>query len=217
MQDRIYVWELPVRLFHWVHVASMIALAFTGYYIGNPFITVPSETAQTYLMGWIRYLHFIFAFVLALSSLVRVYWFFVGSQYASWRDWIPVSRERRAFLWKQFKYYIFLTRERPDYLGHNPQAGLSYAVLGALILVQGLFGFALYAEPYTSGFWRVAFGWLLTLASNQTLRLVHHALMWVFGLFTIIHIYMAVLEEVEEREFSISAMIGGFKFDPKGE
>jgi len=217
MENRVYVWDLPVRSFHWVHVVSMIALAFTGYYIGHPFIIVPSETAHTYLMGWMRYLHFIFAFALALSFLVRVYWLFVGSQYASWRDWIPASRERRAFLWKQFKYYIFLTRERPHYLGHNPQAGLSYAALGVMMLIQGIIGFALYAESYSGGFWRAVFGWLLTLASNQTLRLVHHALMWVFGIFTIIHIYMAVLEEVEEREFSISAMIGGAKFDPKGE
>jgi Ni/Fe-hydrogenase 1 B-type cytochrome subunit len=216
MENRVYVWDLPVRIFHWVHVASMIALALTGYYIGHPFIIVPSETAHTYLMGWMRYLHFIFAFALGLSFLVRVYWFFVGSQYASWRDWVPASRERWAFFWKQLKYYIFLERERPHYMGHNPVAGLSYAALGVMILIQGIIGFALYAEPYSGGFWRVAFGWLLTLASNQTLRLVHHTLMWLFGLFAIVHLYMGVLEEIEEREFSISAIVSGVKVDPKG-
>jgi Ni/Fe-hydrogenase 1 B-type cytochrome subunit len=215
MHERVYVWELPVRVFHWAHVASMAVLGFTGYYIGNPFITVPSETAQTYLMGWMRYIHFIFAFALGLSFLVRVYWFFVGGPYASWRDWIPASRERWAFFWEQFKFYVFLKRERPHYMGHNPVAGLSYAALGLMILIQGLTGFALYAEPYASGLWRVVFGWVLTLFSNQTLRLTHHILMWAFGVFTIIHIYMAVLEEVEEREFSISGIISGVKFDPK--
>lgn len=216
MENRVYVWDLPVRIFHWVHVVSIIALALTGYYIGHPFIIVPSETAHTYLMGWMRYLHFIFAFALGLSFLVRVYWFFVGGQYASWRDWIPASRERWAFFWKQLKYYIFLERERPHYMGHNPVAGLSYAALGVMILIQGIIGFTLYAEPYSSGFWRVVFGWLLTLFSNQTLRLVHHALMWVFGIFAIVHLYMGVLEEIEEREFSISAIVSGVKVNPEG-
>ena len=215
--QRAYVWELPVRAFHWVHVASMIALAFTGYYIGNPFIIVPSEITQTYLMGWMRYLHFIFAFVLALGSLVRVYWFFAGGQYASWRDWIPTTRERLNFFWKQFKFYIFLERERPHYMGHNPVAGLSYAGLALMLLIQGLTGFALYAEPYAGGFWRVVFGWLLTLFTNQTLRLVHHVLMWLFAVFTIIHLYMAVLADVEERNGAITSMISGVKFDHASE
>jgi Ni/Fe-hydrogenase 1 B-type cytochrome subunit len=100
-------------------------------------------------------------------------------------------------------------------MGHNPVAGLSYAALGVMILIQGIIGFALYAEPYSGGFWRVVFGWLLTLASNQTLRLIHHALMWLFGIFAIVHLYMGVLEEIEEREFSISAIVSGVKVDPK--
>lgn len=213
--EHVYVWELPVRAFHWIHVASIALLAFTGYYIGNPFIVVPSQTDQTYLMGWIRYIHFISAFAFGLGFLVRIYWFFVGNSYASWRDWFPVSEERWRLFWKQLKYYVFLERKRPHYMGHNPVAGLGYAALGLMILIQGIIGFALYAEPYASGFWRVMFGWLLTLFGNQTLRLIHHAMMWLFGIFFIVHIYMAVLEEVEEREFSLSAIVSGVKFNPK--
>jgi Ni/Fe-hydrogenase 1 B-type cytochrome subunit len=217
MHERVYVWELPVRAFHWAHVASMAVLGFTGYYIGNPFITVPSETARTYLMGWIRYIHFIFAFALGLSFLVRVYWFFAGGRYASWRDWIPVSRERWAFFWEQFKFYIFLKKERPHYMGHNPVAGLSYAGVGLMILLQGLTGFALYAESYSSGFWRLIFGWSLTLFGNQTLRFIHHILMWLFGMFTIVHIYMAALGDIEELNGAVTGIVSGIKFNKVSE
>ena len=86
-----------------------------------------------------------------------------------------------------------------------------------MVLLQGLTGFALYAEPYAGGFWRVVFGWLLTLFTNQTLRLVHHVLMWLFAIFTIIHLYMAVLADVEERNGAITSMISGVKFDPASE
>ncbi|HIE39764.1 MAG TPA: Ni/Fe-hydrogenase, b-type cytochrome subunit [Anaerolineales bacterium] len=213
MHERAYVWELPVRVFHWVHVVSIAVLAITGYYIGNPFLVVPRDPVQTYVMGWVRYVHFISAFAFGLGFLVRVYWFFVGNPYSSWRDWIPASRERWGFFWKQLKYYVFLERGRPHYMGHNPVAGLSYAGLGLMILVQGITGFALYAEPYTGGFWRVGFGWLLTLFGNQTLRMTHHVLMWLFGLFFIVHLYMAVLADVEERDGAITGIISGVKFD----
>ena len=213
MHRRAYIWEAPVRFFHWAHVASIGVLAITGFYIGNPFITVPGETAQTYLMGWVRAVHFVSAFVFTLGFLVRVYWFFAGNRYASWRDWIPASRDRWAFFWKQFKYYTFLRRERPEYAGHNPVAGLSYAALGLMVIVQALTGFALYAEPTTGGFWRVAFGWLLALFGNQTLRLVHHALMWLFAAFFVVHLYMAVLADVEERNGALTSIISGVKFE----
>jgi Ni/Fe-hydrogenase 1 B-type cytochrome subunit len=213
MLKRVEVWEIPVRIFHWAHVASIAVLAFTGYYIGHPFIVAPSQTAQAYLMGWIRAVHFVSAFVFGLGFFVRIYWFFAGNQYASWRDWIPVTRERLSFFWRQFKYYIFLEPKRPHYMGHNPVAGLSYAALGLMILAQGITGFALYAEPYAGGFWRVVFGWLFNLFSNQTLRLIHHTLMWLFGAFFIIHLYMAILADVEERNAAVTGIVSGVKFD----
>ncbi len=213
MLKRVQVWDVPVRLFHWLHVASIAVLAVTGYYIGNPFVVVPSDTAQTYLMGWMRAVHFTAAFVFILGFLVRFYWFFAGGGYASWRDWVPASKERWAFFWKQFKYYVFLEKKRPEYMGHNPVAGLSYAVVGVMIIVQALTGFALYAEPFSGGFWRGAFGWLLTMFGNQALRMTHHVMMWLFGAFFIVHLYMAVLADVEERNGALTSIISGVKFE----
>jgi len=33
---RVYVWELPVRAFHWVNGFAVTALAITGWLIGHP-------------------------------------------------------------------------------------------------------------------------------------------------------------------------------------
>lgn len=213
MLRRVLVWELPVRLFHWATALSIFVLGITGYYIGSPFVSVPGDPAQAYLMGWVRAVHFIAAFVLGIALLIRLYWFFAGNRYANWREWVPVSRERRAFLWRQLKYYLFLSRERPLYLGHNPVAGLSYLIIGLLIVIQGLTGFALYAEAFQDGFWRALFGWLLVLFKNQDLRLVHHLAMWVFGAFFIVHLYMGILAEIEERNGTLGSIFGGCKFD----
>lgn len=32
----VYVWELPVRIFHWVNATAIVVLCVTGYIIGNP-------------------------------------------------------------------------------------------------------------------------------------------------------------------------------------
>ncbi|MEW6182141.1 MAG: Ni/Fe-hydrogenase, b-type cytochrome subunit [Bacillota bacterium] len=211
MQKRVLVWEAPVRLFHWVAVISMFSLAVTGYYIGFPFLTASGEASSSYLMGWMRAVHFVAAFVLGIACLIRLYWFFTGNEYARFRDWIPVGGVRRSLFWRQVKYYLFLTRKRPEVLGHNPVAGLSYLIVLLLILGQGLIGFALYAEAYQDGFWRSAFGWLLPLFGNQNLRLTHHLLMWVFAAFLIVHLYMSVLAEIEERNGTLTSMFGGYK------
>ena len=33
---RIYVWELPVRAYHWINAIALVALCVTGYLIGAP-------------------------------------------------------------------------------------------------------------------------------------------------------------------------------------
>ncbi len=35
----VYVWEVPVRIWHWVMALCMVVLAVTGYLIGTPLPT----------------------------------------------------------------------------------------------------------------------------------------------------------------------------------
>ncbi len=218
MFKRVFVWQMPVRVQHWLHVASMIVLALTGIYIGSPFIGLAvGTTIGTEVTVQMRFAHFVAAWILGLGFLVRFYWFFVGNRYARWRMWLPVGRRRLDEMWEMLKYYLFLRRDRPAYLGVNPISGLTYLTLGVLIVLQGITGIALYAEPFPSGFWKVTFGWILTLFGSQMVRLVHHALMYLFGVFLVVHLYMGALADVEEGNAPITSIISGWKFEPKGE
>jgi Ni/Fe-hydrogenase 1 B-type cytochrome subunit len=214
MYKRVYVWELPVRILHWIHVASMLVLGLTGLYIGHPAFGLGlSQTARPDVMDWVRAVHFVSAYVLGLGFLIRLYWFITGNEYASWRGWVPIGRERWKFMWLQLKYYLFLERKRPEYLGHNPVSGLSYLILGVLIVLQGITGFALYAAPYTSGFWYATFGALLRALGDPALRVIHHILMYLFAAFLVIHLYMAILADLEERNGVMASIISGVKFE----
>ena len=102
-----YVWEWPVRLTHWFNVISIIVLSVTGFYIGDPFVVVPSTSA--YVMGWMRYLHFVFAYVFSLSWLVRIIWMFIGNKHARFTAFAPwASRQGWKNIVGTFCYYTFL-------------------------------------------------------------------------------------------------------------
>ena len=73
-----YVWEWPVRITHWINVLSMIMLSITGFFIGSPFMTAPDTSM--YIMGWMRMLHFSFAYLFAVSVAARIVWMFTGNK-----------------------------------------------------------------------------------------------------------------------------------------
>ena len=214
MLRRLYVWEIPVRLTHWVNVACIVVLSFTGYYIGNPWILVSSrEWYGPYFMGIMRYTHYVTAFVLVASLLLRTYWAFVGNEWASWRGLFPfLTAEGRKSLGDALKYYLFLRREPPEVIGHNALAGLTYAVIVFLYFLQTVTGFALLGEVNTSGIWYQLTGWIFRFVSNQDLRLVHHLIMWLLIAFALHHVYSAFLVDSEEGNGLMSSIFSGFKF-----
>ena len=51
----IYVWELPVRIFHWANAVAIVVLCVTGYLIGNPpAIQHATPPEANYWFGWVR-------------------------------------------------------------------------------------------------------------------------------------------------------------------
>ena len=78
----VYVFEVPVRIWHWVHALALTVLAITGYLIANPLASMSGEASDSFLMGNIRLVHFITAMVFAVGLFVRLYWAIVGNRYA---------------------------------------------------------------------------------------------------------------------------------------
>jgi len=212
----IYVWEAPVRVAHWLTVVCMFVLAISGYYIGDPFIvTSTQDGAAHYIMGEMRFIHAVSAAVLGLSFITRLYWATVGNRYARFSGMLPLTKRRRRDFIQMTAYYMFLSMRRPEYFGHNPIAGLSYFAIFALVLLEGLTGLALYAEYFPGSFWWISFGWVRNLGLRSAeLRLVHHGLMWLFVVFFLIHLYLAVFNDLVERSGVNSSIVTGFKQPP---
>ena len=49
---QVYVWQLPVRFYHWLNFLCVIVLCFTGYVINDPpALKSASEASNQYWFG----------------------------------------------------------------------------------------------------------------------------------------------------------------------
>lgn len=221
MED-VYVYEAPVRLWHWITAFCICALVPTGYLIGAPLPSIGGEATASFLMGWIRTVHFVAAMLLIVMFVLRLYWVFVGNHHAR-AIFIPAVWS--GAWWKgvigQAKYYLFLQEHSDNYVGHNPLAQMAmfanFLVALVVIIVTGL---GLYAQAYGWGSgWMTAFGWVtVLLGTPQAVRTVHHLAMWYVILFAMFHMYMAFRQDIVGRSTIIGTMVSGirmFKDEPR--
>lgn len=209
----IYVYEAPVRLWHWINAAAIVVLAITGYFIGSPPPAVGGEAYDTFIFGYIRFTHFAAGYVLAVGFLMRIYWGFVGNSHARQIFYVPFwSRTWAKGVLQELRWYMFLEKEPKKYVGHNPLAQIAMFVMFTLFTVFMIIsGFALYSEGTGRDSWQgKLFGWVFSIFPNsQDVHTLHHLGMWVIVTFVIVHVYAAIREDIMSRQTMISTMISG--------
>lgn len=214
----VYVWEAPVRLWHWVMMLAMFVLIGTGFLIGVPPPAVGGEATFNFWFGYIRFLHFAAGYVFATMFVLRVYWALVGNKFAREIFVVPFSMLTAKFwsgLIHQALYYLFVYKDSRGYQGHNPLAAAAMFfmyLLGAVWII--LSGFALYGEGAGMASWQFRFftSWLQPLVGDsQALHTYHRLGMWYLILFSIVHMYMVIREDVFSKETVISTMINGWR------
>jgi Ni/Fe-hydrogenase 1 B-type cytochrome subunit len=209
----VYVYEAPVRLWHWVNVFAILTLCITGYFIASPLPSVPGEASDNFLMGYIRFAHFAAAYVFAIGFLGRIYWALVGNHHARQIFYLPVwSGQWWSEVWHEIRWYSFAAKSPKKYVGHNPLAQIFMVLMFTLAAIFMICtGFAMYAEGAGADSWQMAlFGWVFDIWPNsQDVHTWHHLGMWVIITFVIIHVYAAVREDIMSRQSIVSTMISG--------
>lgn len=215
---RVLVWELPVRIFHWVNVLAIITLVLTGFLIANPpALLSNAEATNLHSFGIVRFIHFTAAYIFFFNMILRMYWAFVGNKYANWSAFWPFTRKMWNNIWQVLKIDILLLNDKkPDIknisIGHNGLAAVSYIALFFIALISIFTGFALYAD--TSSWWLPKlFSWVTPLFGGDFMvRTIHHIAMWGFILFILIHVYLVFYHDWLEGRGEVSSMFGGYKF-----
>jgi len=212
----VYVYEAPVRIWHWINAAAIVVLCVTGYFIGSPLPTMPGEASAHFLMGYIRFAHFAAGYLLLVGLIGRIYWAFVGNHHARELFILPLwSRAYWAEVISMAKWYGFVSKRPGRYVGHNPLARASMFVmyfLGGLFMI--VTGFAMYGEGAMPGHWSHTLftSWVIPLfGQSQDVHTWHHLGMWVMVCFIMLHIYAAVREDIMGRQSIISTMVSGYR------
>ena len=206
-----YIWELPVRWSHWVNAACIVILAVTGLFIASP--ASVGRAPSAFSMGWVRFVHFVAAYTFTVSVASRVVWSFLGNKYAAWREFFPLlTAKGREKTLAMLRYYLFMDKEVPETIGHNPLATTAYALLFFLYLLMIVTGFSLYATHAPQGILFTLFGWVQVVFSTQSIRLIHHLSMYAIFGFVVNHIYSAWLRDIKEHGAEVSSMFSGYRF-----
>lgn len=210
----VYVWEMPVRIYHWVNALCVVALCITGFVIGDaPAIAKSTEAYFNYWFGTVRFIHFVFAFLFFFNFIFRTYWGFAGNEFARWNNFIPLKRGQWKEIVDVIKVDILqVTNKRIGSIGHNSLASFIYFLTFVIFLLQCLTGFGMYSAM-SSAFLPKMFAWIVPFMGGDIMvRQVHHILMWGFILFSIVHVYLVFYHDYIERRGITSSMIGGWKF-----
>jgi cytochrome b len=115
---KVLIWDLPVRLIHW-----LLVICFFGAYI----------TAE---IDELKIIHFTLGYTLAALIVIRIAWGFIGTTHAKFSNFIRHPKAAISYLRSMIR------REHPTDVGHNPAGALAIVALLSLGLLVSLTGWS---------------------------------------------------------------------------
>ena len=213
---RVYVWELPVRAYHWINAVALVLLCVTGYMIGraHPHLVYATEAYQQYWFGWVRFIHFACRVRLRVQLSGAALLGLCRQQVRQLARVFPVQASQQQEIVDVIKADVLETKMHgPISTGHNALAGLIYFFTFLAFVFQTITGFALYSSMSNSWLPRM-FTWIVPLMGGEFgVRFWHHLFLWFFVTFIIVHVYLAFYHDYIEGRGTVSSIIGGWKFD----
>jgi cytochrome b len=152
MQQRTLVWDLPVRLAHWL-LALGVAGSFVTHYAGA---------------AWFAW-HRRFGYAVLLIVAFRLVWGLAGTRTARFAAFVRGPRAIAAWL----------RSGSPPVLGHNPVGALNVVAMLLFILAQAVTGLFANDEIASAG---PFYGWISHELSNRLSRFHRANDTWLLAL-----------------------------------
>ncbi len=157
--------------------------------------------------------------IFTVSFLLRIYWFWVGNNYA--RSGFPyrVAHAVVGDLFRQATDYLRLERGHV-HLGHNSLGGAAYTFFVIFLGWCQIFtGMALYSESNPGGILgppvRLGDPACWAVRSGPTCGTTLFA--WGFVVFAILHVYIVLYDSTQYGNGLITSIVSGYKFYQKGD
>jgi cytochrome b len=183
-QSVVTVWDLPVRLFHWVLVILVGVQIGSGFTGGNAMIW--HERCGTFILALITF---------------RLIWGLIGSTHARFADFLYGARTTIAF-----GRDLLARRARP-YLGHNPLGGWNVLFMLLAILAQAATGLLANDDIATEG----PLAHLISKETSDAITVFHHFNGKLIIALAGLHIAAVLYHGLALRENLVRAMVTGRK------
>jgi cytochrome b len=180
----VKVWDLPIRLFHWLLVALVITSFVTGNMGGN--------AMQNHVRS---------GYAILVLLLFRILWGVAGSHTTRFRSFLHSP----AAAWRYARQ--LLKKDYPRHLGHNPLGGWSIVAMLLALMLQAATG--LFADDGI-----LTRGPLALRVSGETsslLTLVHMLNRYLIVALVALHVLAVLFYLVVKRDNLITPMITGVK------
>jgi len=182
------VWDLPVRIFHWVLVLAVIG-AFVTNRLG---------------VAYFDY-HLLCGYTVIVAVVFRIVWGVVGTRHARFTDFVRGPRE----IWRYLR--ALAQRCEPVHAGHNPLGGLMVVALLGGLLLQAVLGLFSNDEIFNSG----PFNALLSSDLSKLVSSLHRRLSYVIAVAIAMHVGAVLLHQWGKKEDLLRPMITGRKRLPE--
>jgi cytochrome b len=188
MPTIVKVWDLPVRIFHWLLVIAFVI----AYITEEDFLT---------LHVWAGYL-------IIFLLLFRLIWGFIGNEYAQFKNFLCSPITSFTYL-KQL-----LARKNKRYIGHNPAGSAMILMLLTSILATCLTGLVMLeviSVPQGAKLGSDFISWIIQSGNGESVEEIHEFFANFSVFLVLIHIAGVIFESILHKENLARAMLTGEK------
>ncbi len=194
MSEKRLVWDLPLRLFHWLLVLSIAASWFTA------------ENSEEYLDLGRGYTYIEIHFWLGYWTLgliaFRIIWGVIGPRHARFANFIAGPKRFFAYAGGFFK------RNSTPFAGHNPMGAVVVVLMLLMVGAQAVTGLFLIDN---TEIWSAPYHSSVDAETSSKLMSFHDfnfdMLIWVIGL----HVFAILFYAVYKRQKLVGPMVTGRK------
>ena len=189
------VYDPFLRLMHLLLGSSVIGLMITGW-LANYEEPGP-ETA------WLWDVHIKLGYLFTVTMVARLFWFFLGPEFAQWHNFFHVS-----IWWKVLRQKSF--PKISSSFGHDPMASIAYLTFYGMTILSIVSGFFLAGIEHAHG--PLANSFFDSTELSIYFRWPHLSVAIGMAGFILIHILALTIKEKTQKLPLTQAMFSGYQY-----
>jgi len=184
MSKQYLIWDLPLRIFHWLFVITIAGAWYTSEQEGE----------------FIEF-HMMFGYVAIGLLIFRIFWGVVGPKHARFKQFLPSI--------STLVNYVKSVKEKKSYYtpGHNPLGSLMVVLMIILISLQAVSGLFIDDDIFSSG----PYYGSIAPATEKVMSFLHHNVFDIMIISIVLHLLAIAYYWKVKKENLVSPMITGKK------